>query len=178
MQKEERQARKEAIKQEKRRAWLEQSNLKQECRICACPLQEDTFFPLNSEGIIHEECLRMHIVVQTEALRFPIYSPICPKGSPPMIIPDIWLVLEDEEFEKFNRLSLRNYLVGNSKDMVGCPTPGCENFVFKGAGDEAIDHFCCGGCNRDYCLKCKYAWHGELTCEEAQKNGGYGEKEK
>ena len=65
-----------------------------------------------------------------EDSRFPVQCPLKECGKI-LLIEDIMLILNEEELEKYYRLSFKHYAASNARDLFGCPTPGCDNYVFK-----------------------------------------------
>lgn len=62
-------------------------------------------------------------------------------------------ILSDEEFERWQRLSLQRTLDSMS-DVIYCPKCSIPIIV-----DENDTHSFCLNCNQDYCKLCKRAWH-------------------
>ncbi len=84
----------------------------------------------------------MHVLIAIEESNFPVR---CPEfGCEHQLdICELSLLLTEEELGNFYRFSLKSYLATHLGELVGCPTPGCDNFVYKTESDLAIIHFCC-----------------------------------
>jgi len=51
--------------------------------------------------------------------------------------------------------------------MSWCPTPDCKYvFAYDEKEDEGFFH--CPMCKKQYCLKCRVAFHKDMTCKEYQ----------
>lgn len=79
---------------------------------------------------------------------------VCGKG-------DVW--------ERYKRLLLRIGLQ-SMQGCVGCPTPGCGNWlVVEAEGQERV-RCPCAACGRTFCSRCRGPYHyGPWTCEEVQE---------
>lgn len=89
-----------------------------------------------------------------------------------LIIANIKVILNEAEMERFYILSFKNYALRNPKEIIGCPTPGCEYYGFMDQ-ENVVTHFCCPECGIEKCLRCDAPWHAGMTCKAAKINARF-----
>ena len=67
-------------------------------------------------------------------------------------------------FEKYKKILLRIGLM-SMKGCMGCPTPGCENWLV--VDDDGVRVHCfCDACEKSFCSMCREEYHYHTSCDE------------
>ena len=70
-----------------------------------------------------------------------------------------------EVWEKYKKLILRLGLL-NIKGCMGCPTPGCENWLVVDSDNNTRVNCYCDSCHSSFCSICREIYHYKSSCEE------------
>uniref|UniRef100_A0A6B2L4W0 RBR-type E3 ubiquitin transferase n=1 Tax=Arcella intermedia TaxID=1963864 RepID=A0A6B2L4W0_9EUKA len=71
-----------------------------------------------------------------------------------------------KEYEDYSEALLKRELA--KLPVVGCPTPGCKNFIEMDRVRVPM-HCVCSGCNAEFCSMCKKDYHYRMNCSESMK---------
>lgn len=74
--------------------------------------------------------------------------------------------ISPEVVERYRKQNLNRALKSIS-GAIGCPTPGCGNYVILSKEDLARKTRCdCEGCKRSFCSHCRKTYHYHCKCDE------------
>ncbi|KAL4512950.1 hypothetical protein ABPG72_017635 [Tetrahymena utriculariae] len=144
------------------------------CEICYEPMMSNDIFFLICEHIFHKVCLSKYFNTLISQKQFPIN---CPNSE--CILPvqqyQIQEILSEEDFIKYEKFTLQNYIDSNADEISWCPTSNCEYAFIIDNGQTKLN---CPGCKKLYCLACKSDFHEGQTCKEYQISNKYTEQDK
>mmetsp|Transcript_37690 Transcript_37690/g.88745 ORF Transcript_37690/g.88745 Transcript_37690/m.88745 type:complete len:529 (-) Transcript_37690:310-1896(-) len=113
------------------------------------------------QHVFCKECLRGLCGVQIKEGAVQLVK--CPdlECGEPLLPTDIRPLVEPEEFERYERMSLARVL-DQMTDLAWCPR--CHAAVIKDEDDSDVNLGRCGGCDYCFCLMCRGAWHHSEPC--------------
>ena len=139
------------------------------CQVCLLPSNSSSFVTFDKCG--HDFCSTCVNTVYDSHVKDGKVSLTCLECSneaTPIIIRD---TLSPEQYHRYLDFTLRQYLA-LEPNVRQCIAPDCPfAYIIDNPSNCEDEHFVCkrDGCNSEYCVKCKGAWHEGLTCKKARK---------
>lgn len=78
-------------------------------------------------------------------------------------------------YDRYLDYTLRQYLALQQPNIRQCTAPDCPfAYIVDNPSNCEDYHFVCQreGCDTEYCVKCKRAWHEGVSCKKASKQQG------
>ena len=122
---------------------------------------------LSCSDVYHVECIRPWLATCIDNQTLPIRCPD-PQCKLPISLLDLSDLLTFEQLKRCQKFEWKK-IRDQNPDMEECPTENCDYFFYKGDGDDLGTYHHCPSCGVQYCLRCKVAYHLELTCAEYQQ---------
>lgn len=130
-----------------------------ECVICKEPFSIADYIPLSSCNCIYcLTCFNTYLKTCIEARRFPIK---CAECQVEIDDSDITSRIDLNLHKNYLDFRLAAFIQLSPDEYSCCPTADCKN-VFSPNGQS---YYSCQICRKEYCLKCKVAYHTGFTCE-------------
>ena len=140
------------------------------CQVCLLPSSPYSFVTFDKCG--HSfccTCVRTTYDSHVKDGKVSLTCLQCSQEATPIIIKDN---LSPELYHKYLDYTLRQYLA-LEPNVRQCTAPDCPfAYIIDNPSNCEDDHFVCkrAGCDTEYCVKCKGAWHEGISCKKARKN--------
>ena len=137
-------------------------SLKKCCGICLETVDEQDFYSLQCGHSFCFECLQDYLRLEITEGR--VDKLVCPelKCTCEFTMSVLRSLLTADILAKYHRFQ-RNWKVITNPCALWCPSPDCNNVLYK---SEITTRIHCGRCNVQFCATCRVAWHEGKTCEE------------
>lgn len=120
---------------------------------------------LYSQGCSHKFCLSCVMFIVENSLGDVNSLPIkCPFCSQAFVIKDLLALLNEEQFDKMQRMSLNNYVQKHFEEVNFCVNENCRS-----VHSSKLSKYTCYECKKTYCSKCAVEYHFGLTCSSYQE---------
>eukprot|EP00013_Stygamoeba_regulata_P005934 CAMPEP_0177634498 /NCGR_PEP_ID=MMETSP0447-20121125/3399_1 /TAXON_ID=0 /ORGANISM="Stygamoeba regulata, Strain BSH-02190019" /LENGTH=557 /DNA_ID=CAMNT_0019136221 /DNA_START=113 /DNA_END=1787 /DNA_ORIENTATION=- len=139
-----------------------------ECQICYDDVSaEHQFVFSRCQHKVCRSCAHQGLLTQINDNEvFPELK--CSFCNKPVPDSDLELILEQENYQRFEHLRLMASLV-KLGDFKCCLSVGCEDGVFWTDDPEISGRYECRTCRKKFCLRCQDEWHSGVTCVKYQE---------